>query len=128
MVLPVVDHTICFEWFDLFPIGNQTKLEWITMDWVQSHCVAWFHALYEFHTCVTDSLIEACQSTLSSTDRDLGICAIFILFAVLACPLIAARYVRNVDDAAKCVLDSAIKFTEKVGGVIGDLVKSHPID
>ena len=84
------------------------------MDWVQSHCVAWFHALYEFHTCVTDSLIEACQTTLSSTDRDLGICAIFILFAVLACPLIAARYVRNVDDAAKCVLDSAIKFTEKV--------------
>ena len=88
------------------------------MDWVQSHCVAWFHALYDFHMCVTDSLIEACQSTLSSTDRDLGICAIFILFAVLVCPLIAARYVRNVDDAAKCVLDSAIKFTGKVSGVI----------
>ena len=84
------------------------------MDWVESSCTAWFWALYQFHSCVTDQILDACQSTLSSTDRDLGICAIFILLAVVVCPLIASRYVKNVDEAAKCALESALKFTEKV--------------
>ena len=84
------------------------------MDWVESSCIAWFQALYQFHACVTDQILDACQSTLSSADRDLGVCAIFILLAVVVCPLIAAKYVRQVDEAATCVFDSALKFTEKV--------------
>ncbi len=86
----------------------------MTLDWVESSCTAWFDFLHQFHSCVVDQLLEACESSLSAANRDLGVCAIFILLAVLVCPLIAARYVKNVDDAADSVMRSAVKFTQKV--------------
>ena len=60
-----------------------------------------------------------CRSMLTTTDRDLGIGAILILLAIIVCPLVAVRYVRNVDEAAKGVLQSALKFTQKVGILSG---------